>query len=117
MSYGYNGKILRVDLSSGAISVDEPDEGFYRHYVGGRGLVSYFLLRELASGIEPLGPENKLVFANGALTGVPVAGSGRNSVGAKSPLTGGYGDAEVGGYCGAEIKLAGYDAIIVEGES
>ena len=117
MSYGYNGKILRVDLSSGAISVDEPDEGFYRHYVGGRGLVSYFLLRELASGIEPLGPENKLVFANGALTGVPVAGSGRNSVGAKSPLTGGYGDAEVGGYWGAELKLAGYDAIIVEGES
>ena len=117
MPYGYNGKILRVDLSGGAISVDEPDDGFYRHYVGGRGFVSYFLLREVARDVDPLGPENKLIFATGPLTGVPAAGSGRNSVGAKSPLTGGYGDAEVGGYWGAELKHAGYDAIIIEGES
>ena len=91
MPYGYNGKILRVDLSRGAISVGEPDEDFYRRYVGGRGFVSYFLLRELTGGEDALGPENKLIFAAGPLTGVPIAGSGRNSVGAKSPLTNGFG--------------------------
>lgn len=117
MPDGYNGKILRVDLSRRAISVDEPDDNFYRCYIGGRGFVSYFLLRELSGGEDALGPGNKLIFATGALTGVPVAGSGRNSVGAKSPLTNGYGDAEVGGYWGAELKHAGYDDIIIEGKS
>ena len=114
---GYNGKILRVDLSRHAISVDEPNEDFYRQYIGGRGFISYFLLRELAAGEDALSPGNKLVFATGAVTGVPISGSGRNSVGAKSPLTNGYGDAEVGGYWGAELKQAGYDAIIIDGKS
>ncbi len=117
MGHRYNGRILRVDLTHGAISIEEPGGDFYQHYIGGRGFISYFLLRELAGGIDPLGPENKLIFATGVLTGVPVSGSGRNSVGAKSPLTGIYGDAEVGGYWGAELKHAGYDAIIVEGKS
>ncbi len=117
MVSGYNGKILRVDLSRGTTSVEEPEEVFYRRYMGGRGFVSYFLLKELSSGVEPLSPENKLIFATGALTGVPIAGSGRNSVGAKSPLTNGYGDGEVGGYWGAELKHAGYDAIIIEGRA
>ncbi len=114
---GYNGKILRVDLSRGVISVDEPDETFYRRYIGGTGFIVYFLLREVAAGADPLGPENKLIFAAGPVTGVPVAGGGRNSVGAKSPLTNGYGEAEVGGYWGAELKHTGYDAIIIEGKS
>jgi len=114
---GYNGKILRVDLSQGAISVDEPSEDFYRCYIGGRGFISYFLLQELNAGEDALGSGNKLVFATGAVTGAPIAGSGKNSVGAKSPLTNGYGDAEVGGYWGAEFKHAGYDAIIIEGKS
>ena len=117
MSYGYNGKILRVDLSHGTISVDEPDENFYRYYLGGWGFISYFLLRELSGGEDALGEENKLIFATWVLTGVPVAGSGRNSVGAKSPLTNGYSCTEVGGYWGAELKHAGYDAIIIEGKS
>jgi len=117
MPFGNNGKILRVDLSRGTTTVDEPKEDFYRRYIGGRGFVSYFLLRELAAGVDPLGPENKLIFATGPVTGVPIAGGGRNSVGAKSPLTNGYGDAEVGGYWGAELRHAGYDAIIVEGKS
>ena len=117
MLYGYNGKILRVDLSRGVITVDEPDAAFYRRYIGGRGFISYFLLNELAAGVDALGPKNRLIFAAGAVTGAPIAGSGRNSVGAKSPLTNGYGDAEVGGYWGAELKQAGYDAIIIEGKS
>ncbi|MBL7209081.1 MAG: aldehyde ferredoxin oxidoreductase family protein [Dehalococcoidia bacterium] len=117
MANGYNGKMLRVDLSRRAISVDEPEEGFYRRYLGGRGFISYYLLKELKAGTDPLGPDNKLVFAAGVVTGAPVGGCGRNSVGAKSPLTGAYGDAEVGGYWGAELKHAGYDGIIVEGKA
>jgi len=117
MANGYSGKILRVNLTRGAMSTEEPDEAFYRQYIGGRGMVSYYLLAEMTGGEDPLGPENKLVFANGPITGVPISGSGRNSVGAKSPLTNGYGDAEVGGYWGAELKHAGYDAVIIEGKA
>lgn len=117
MPYGYTGKILRVNLSDKTISVEEPGESFYRKYWGGRGLIAYYLLNELPKGADPLGPENILIFAAGPLTGAPVAGSGRNSVGAKSPLTGGYGDAEAGGYFGAELKRAGFDAIIIKGAS
>ena len=117
MSYGYRGKVLRVNLSNNAISTEQPDENFYRTYFGGSNLVAYYLLKELQPGIEPLGPENKLVFACGVLTGAPVGGSGRNSVGAKSPLTGAFGDAQVGGYWGAELKRAGYDGVIVEGKA
>jgi len=68
-------------------------------------------------GADPLGPENKLVFALGPITGHPFPGSGRNSVGAKSPLSGGYGESEAGGFWGAELKKSGYDAIIVEGKA
>jgi len=114
---GYLGKILRVNLSKGTTSVDEPNESFYRRYFGGRGFISYYLLKEVPRKADPLGPENKLIFATGVITGAPAGGTGRNSVGAKSPLTGIYGDGEVGGYWGAELKHAGYDAIIVEGKS
>ena len=117
MPYGYNGQILRVDLSQGITSTDALDELFCRKYLGGAGFVSYFLLKELRQGIDPLGPENKLIFALGPVTGVPLPGSGRNCVGAKSPLTGGYAKSEVGGFWGAELKHAGYDAIIVEGKA
>jgi acyl-CoA synthetase (AMP-forming)/AMP-acid ligase II len=68
---GYNGRILRVNLSDGAISVDEPDESFYRRYLGGSGFISYFLLKELPRGSNALGPENKLIFATGPIIGVP----------------------------------------------
>ena len=117
MPYGYNGKILRVDLSSGSIKTEEYPDHFYRQYFGGEGFIAYFLLKELKPGIEPLSPENKLIFAAGPLTGAPAGGCGRHSVGAKSPLTGGYGEADSGGYWGAELKMAGLDAIIVEGKA
>ncbi len=117
MSYGYTGQILRVNLSQGTTSVDTLDELFCRKYLGGAGFVSYFLLKELQQGIDPLGPENKLIFALGPVTGVPLPGSGRHCVGAKSPLTGGYAKSESGGFWGAELKHAGYDAIIVEGKA
>ncbi len=117
MPNGYNDKILRVNLTSGNIGTESPDESFYRTHMGGEGLIAYYLLKELEPGIDPLGPQNKLIFAPGVLTGVPLAGTGRNSVGGKSPLTGGFGTADGGGFWGAELKRAGYDAIIVEGKA
>ncbi|MEJ2281319.1 MAG: aldehyde ferredoxin oxidoreductase N-terminal domain-containing protein, partial [Candidatus Bathyarchaeota archaeon] len=117
MKNGFTGKIVRINLSTEKISFETLDENFYRKHFGGRGLISYILLNELAPKINPLGPENKLIFACGPVTGAPFSGSGRNSVGAKSPLTGGYGEAEAGGYWGAELKRAGLDAIVVEGQA
>jgi len=117
MPYGYNGQILRVNLSQGTTSAEAIDELFCRKYLGGAGFVSYFLLKELRQGIDPLGPDNKLIFAPGPVTGIPLPGSGRHCVGAKSPLTGSYAKSESGGFWGAELKHAGYDAIIVEGKA
>ncbi len=117
MAFGYKGNILRVDLSKEKISIENPNDIFYRRYIGGEGFVAYFLLKELKPGIDPLGQDNKLIFAAGPVTGIPIAGSGRNSVGAKSPLTGGFGEAEVGGYWGAELKHTSFDAIIFEGKA
>jgi len=117
MEKSFTGKILRVNLSKKKVSSETLKESFYRRYFGGRGLIAYYLLKELNPRIDPLGPENKLIFACGPVTGAPVSGSGRNSVGAKSPLTGAYGEAEAGGFWGAELKQAGFDAIIVEGKA
>ena len=114
---GYTGKILRINLSDNSTSIDEPDDKFYRKYFGGTALIGYYLLKELKPGIDPLGPDNKLIFSSGVITGIPSAGCGRNGVGAKSPLTGGWGDAQAGGFWGAELKRAGWDAIIVEGKA
>ena len=88
-----------------------------RRYLGGWNIIADVLLREVPSGADPLGPDNKLIFAPGVLTGLPFSGASRNAVGAKSPLTGGFGAGEVGGLWGAEFKRAGFDAIIVEGIS
>ena len=114
---GYAGKILRVDLTSGKIEVEEPPESFYRRYLGGNGFVAYYLLKELPKGVDPLGPDNLLIMAGGTVTGIPVAGAGRSVVGGKSPLSGGYGEADVGGFFGAELKRAGFDAVVVRGKA
>ena len=113
--FGYNGRLLRVNLNDEKLSVEELPEDYYKRYLGGRGFIATTLLQEVPRGADPYGPENRLIFALGPITGMPMPGSGRNSVGAKSPLTGGFGEAEAGGFFGAELKKAGYDAIIVEG--
>src|SRR5207253_10667876 len=82
---------------------------------GGRSLIAYVLLRETEPGLEPLSPANPLIFAPGVLTGTPLSGASRHSVGAKSPASGGFGEAEVGGFWGAELKRAGWDGIVVKG--
>jgi len=117
MSFGYHRRILRVNLSDGQITIETPDDVFYRRYLGGAGFIAYFLLKEVPPGTDPLGPENRLIFACGPLTGAPLSGSGRNAIGARSPLTGAMGEADVGGFWGAELKAAGFDAIVVEGQA
>ncbi len=114
---GYTGKILRVDLTSGSIDVETPGELFYRRYIGGAGLIAYYLLKEVDPEVDPLGPDNLLIFAAGPVTGVPIAGAGRSAVGGKSPLTGGYGEADVGGFFGAEMRRAGFDAVVIRGQA
>lgn len=114
---GCNGKILRVNLSTTEINTERPSEDYYLRYLGGRGFIVHTLLNEVPAGIDPLGPENKIIFALGALSGHPLAGCSRNSIGAKSPLTGAFGETEAGGYFGAEFRRAGFDAVIIEGVS
>ncbi len=117
MANGYWGCILRVDLSSGKITQDEPDELYYRTYMGGRGFIAHHLLKEVPVGCDPLGPDNILILAPSVITGTALPGSGRNSAGAKSPLTGGYGEGEGGGQWGVRLKWAGFDAVIFTGRS
>ncbi len=113
--YGSWGRILRVDLTARTTSVEEMDEETFRRNPGGRALIAHYLLRELPEGTDALSPDNILVFAMGVLTGTPLSGASRHAVGAKSPLSGGFGEAEVGGFWGAELKRAGWDGIVLKG--
>lgn len=117
MPCGFCNLILRANLSSRQIRIEEPGELFFRTYFGGWGVIAHYLLTNLKPGVDPLGPDNVLVFATGVVTGAPVGGSGRSAVGAKSPLTGGFGEADVGGFWGAELKRAGWDGIVITGQA
>ena len=113
----YHGKILHVDLSDSRQWVEEPGEDIYRKYLGGSALGAHLLLRDLKPGIDPLGPENILIFMTSVINGLPLSGANRYSVLAKSPLTDGFGEAEAGGYWGPELKRAGFDGIVVHGQA
>jgi aldehyde:ferredoxin oxidoreductase len=114
---GYNGKILRVNLSQKTTAAEELDPMLCRRYIGGAGFIAYYLWKELKPGIDPLSPDNKLIFSLGPISGLQLPGAARHSVGAKSPLTGTIAKAESGGFWSAELKRAGYDVIIVEGKA
>ncbi len=117
MSYGYNNKILMVNLTTGEINVEEPGDKFYRMYLGGTGIGTYYCMRDIPKGADPLGPDNVLALSAGVVTGAPVMASSRITANAKSPVTGGIGDAQGGGYFGNTLKFAGFDAVIVSGKS
>lgn len=117
MAYGYNGKILKVNLSTKEVGVDEHDEYFYRTYMGGATLGSYYLLKEMRPKTDAFDPEALIVFAPSILTGTPAPGFARHSVICKSPLTGTIADSQAGGFWGPELKFAGYDAIVVKGRA
>ena len=114
---GWHGKFLRVNLSNGEITTQSFDEDFARKYLGGRGFAAKILWDELKPGIDPLGPENKLVFAIGPLTGMALPSSSKIVVAAKSPLTGGYGDGNLGTKFAVQLRRAGYDGMIIEGKA
>ncbi|MGC9333460.1 MAG: aldehyde ferredoxin oxidoreductase family protein [Anaerolineae bacterium] len=114
---GTFGKILNVNLTTGATHIEHPPDEFYRLLVGGRAVVAFLLLRDLAPGTDPLSPDNLLIFAPGIMQGSGLPGAGRHGVGGKSPLTGALGSSEVGGWWGHEFKRAGYDALVVRGRA
>src|SRR5579859_5121031 len=117
MTNGYWDRILHVHLTRGETWIESLGEAFWRRHLGGRSLIAHYLLREVPQNADPLGPENVLVFACGILTGLPFPGAGRHSVGAKSPLTRAFGESEAGGFWGAELRHAGWDAIVVHGRA
>jgi len=117
MPNGYNGKILRVDLTTKQISVEEHDEVWYRTYMGGGCMGAYYLLNEMEKGVDPLSPDNLLIMAPSIMTGAPAAGLSRHAVVTKSPLTHTFLDSQGGGWWAPELKFAGYDAIVIKGKS
>jgi aldehyde:ferredoxin oxidoreductase len=117
MSGGYMGKYLFVNRSSGEIQDEIPDESLYRNYIGGYGAGVRILYNRQKAGIDPLGPENMLGLITGPLTGTPVPTGARYTAVAKSPLTGGWGDANSGGAFGPYLKFSGYDGVFFTGIS
>jgi aldehyde:ferredoxin oxidoreductase len=117
MPNGYMGKILRVDLTSETITVEEPSSDFYRKHLGGSALNLYYLLQEMPAKVDALAPENILALSVGVTTGVPISGQSRMTATAKSPLTGAIGDSQCGGFWPAKLKFAGFDGIIIKGKA
>jgi aldehyde:ferredoxin oxidoreductase len=114
---GFTGKLLRVDLSKGEVLADMLEEDLVPRYIGGSGLAAFLFYKEADPQADPLSPQNPLMFLNGPLTGTNFPGSGRSCVAALSPLTGLWGECNVGGAFGAALKLAGYDGIIFTGRA
>jgi aldehyde:ferredoxin oxidoreductase len=114
---GYGGSILRVNLTTGQITKQPTSPEVARDFIGGRGFGAYYLFKEVPKNVDPLGPENKLIISTGPLSGLMVPGAGKCDWTTKSPLTGGYADASMGGHFTAELKYAGLDTIILEGVS
>ena len=112
----YAGKILRINLSDGRVSKEEISEGMRKKFLGGRGFAAKILWDEVR-GVDPLSEENKIVFSTGPLTGLPLPSSGKMVIASKSPLTGGYGDGNIGSMAAVHLRRAGYDVLIVEGRS
>ncbi len=117
MAFGYVGRILHVDLTSGTLTIEEPPESFYRKYMGGSAMGLFYILRETPTGADPLGPENVLTLMLGVTTGAPISGQSRINASAKSPISGGIGDSQGGGFFPAELKFAGFDGIVLKGRS
>ncbi len=115
MLHGFTGNILHVDLTNRTLEIENPDEEFYRHYPGGSLLGLYYLWHNTPAHADPLSPANTLTFALSAPTGLPISGQSRCTVTCKSPSSGGVADSQAGGFWPAELKYAGFDAVVVTG--
>ncbi|MCZ4315245.1 aldehyde ferredoxin oxidoreductase family protein [Comamonadaceae bacterium G21597-S1] len=113
----WTGKILRVDLTKGTVTVEATNMEWAQAYIGSRGLGTKYLVEEVDAKVDPLSPDNKIIWATGPLTGTMASTGGRYTVITKSPLTGAVACSNSGGYWGAEFKMAGYDMLIFEGKS
>ncbi|BAF59046.1 aldehyde:ferredoxin oxidoreductase [Pelotomaculum thermopropionicum SI] len=114
---GFYGRLLRIDLSAGQWEAEEIPAGVLERYLGGKGLGTYLMLKNIPAGADPLGPDNSLIFTTGPITGTPMFGSNRFGAFARAPLTGFYGESYSGGSVGAAMKKTGYDAIIIQGQA
>ena len=114
---GYCGRLLRIDLTSRRITTEAIEAATARKFIGGRGLASHYLAREVDPAVDPLSPANKLLLATGPLTGSGAPAPGRFMAVTKGPLTGAIASSNCGGYWGPELKFAGYDMVIVEGKA
>lgn len=114
---GWHKKVLRVNLTDGSCTAEALNMQWAAEYLGQRGLATKYLLEEIDPQVDPLSPENKLIFATGPLTGTMASTSGRYSVVTKGALTGAIACSNSGGYFGAELKFAGWDMIIFEGRA
>jgi len=117
MPNGYTGNILHVDLTNGALTIENPPESFYRKYLGGSAMGLHYVLKQMKPGANPLGPENVLTMMLGVTTGAPISGQSRATFTAKSPLVDGIGDSQFGGFFPAELKFAGFDGLVVTGKA
>lgn len=117
MTFGFHGKILHVHLNSSKLEIEQPPETFYRFYMGGSGMATHYVLKHIPAHADPLGPENVLALATGVITGTAISGQSRVTAVAKSPLTDAIGDSQSGGFWPAELKFAGFDAVIIYGRS
>lgn len=114
---GYTRRIARINLSKRKVKIEKVNPAFALKYIGGRGWCARLVWDEIPARQNPLGPENKLIIATGPLNGLLVPGAGKTSFAAISPATSYYGDSNVGGMWGTELKQAGFDALILEGKS
>src|ERR671918_292097 len=117
MASGITARLLHVDLTNRTTRVEELPEVTVRKYLGGGALAAHILQRELKPGVEPLGPDNVLVFMTSVINGLSLSGTNRYTAAAKSPLTGGYGESEAGGWWGPELRAAGFDGVTIRGRS
>ncbi len=115
MARGYMGKILFVDLSKNKLRDEALDEKLCRQFIGGYGIDARILFSRQKAGVDPLGPDNILGIFTGPFTGTPALAGTKHTMVGKSPLTGGWGDANSGRYFGAFLKYAGYDAVFFIG--
>ncbi len=114
---GWIGKILRINLSNKKSKIENLNEEIALNFIGGRGFAIKILWDEIKENLDPLSPNNKLIFATGPLTGLPIPSSGKMQIASKSPLTNGYGDGNIGSKAAIQLKRAGYDVLILEGKA
>ena len=115
--FGWTGNFLKINLSKSQAVAEEYKQDLALNFLGGRGFAIKILWDTLKQGTDPLSPENKLIFATGPLTAIGLPNSGKLVVASKSPLTGGYGDGNIGTLAAVHMRKAGYDALIIEGKA